>query len=126
MRQLARLGAIAIPGLFLALAPATAHEVQVLRGAQPSLAITEASDVVVLRGAEVGGPVPPPETAAPGPPQRAAPAPPARIVQVFIGPVVSQPAPASVLPLWRFPHARRPPRARPAPAVWPHPARPGR
>jgi hypothetical protein len=121
MRRFCRDSAIAIPALVLALTPlATADGIQVLRGSQSSLASSAlpSPDVVVLRGAQVGGPIPPPEPVATATPRAPTPEPIAPVVQIFIGPVVSQVVPVSVLARRRFPPAKRPMRA-----VWPHPAR---
>jgi hypothetical protein len=102
-------------------AAAHAGEVQVLRGAHPSVTSVPAGlpDVVVLRGAEVGGAIPPPR--APTPPPAREPAPVAPVVNV----VIVQPAPVTApVAVWPVRSWRAEPRA--PRAVWRHPARRGR
>lgn len=97
--------------------------VEVLRGTQPSPSFASFPDVVVLRGARVGGAVPPPEPPAPAAPAAPTP-PPATTVQVFVAPAAT----LDPVPIWwpvaspRGRHGRRHGEHRHAvPGFWPAP-----
>jgi len=123
-RAIAAIAAVGAMALSTAASPATAEEgVQVLRGTQPSPSFASFPDVVVLRGARVGGPVPAPEPPAPAAPAAPAP-PPATVVQIFVAPAPTQESAVIGWPYWTPRHARghRHGKGRhSAPGFWPAP-----